>query len=155
MLKRAGGIDMETKLDRAKSKLIKMLDEANWRKIELTMKPSGDKIEITPCGYGEINEKNVEYFLCYSPKLPWMGADNIDYLVKELLSYEDDVKEHDRNLIELAEYRKKMLNSNSAEEFEERYSSYSDWHKDLYGYRPRGDQQIIDACKKWRGMENW
>lgn len=138
-----------TRFENAKAKLLKMLDDADWEKVTIKHE-CGDEIIITPCGNGKLNAKNVEYFLCDSPELPWLGTDKIDNLVNELLGYEDLKKEHDEEKKKLAEYKTKMLNAKTADDFESMYDWYSDWHKDVYGYRPYTDNDIVLACRKWR-----
>ena len=38
--------------------------------------------------------------------------------------------------------QEKMLAQEALEDFQNMFDWYSDWHKDVYGYRPHGDAEL-------------
>ena len=97
--------------------------------------PDGAMATVTPCGYGEINGiEDCDYFLV-SWDIPWGGQDTIERLVAELNKHKELKEELDKDREQIRQYfndhEKSGWDSDS-------WSFYSDWHKDLYGYRPHG-----------------
>lgn len=109
--------------------------EANgWEETIVTC-PDGATAKISPCCYyGEKNLQNCEYFLLYWD-IPWGGSDKIEKLVDQLNRHAELKKENDRDKEELRSY----FEEHQASGWDgESFSFYSDWHKDLFGYRPHG-----------------
>lgn len=100
----------------------------------LTM-ANGDELELTPCReFGQL-----AYILVASPSLPWLGG-NASEVADQLNKYETLVAENEADKLRLANLREKLLNPGpdmTGDEWEDTFSFYSDWHKDIYGYRPR------------------
>ena len=99
--------------------------------ITVTMKCNGDLVYITPCFWDldETNLNRADFFLVDSPTLPWLGAEKITKVAEELANYEALIKERDEDIIELAKHYKKYGYDEIT----------SDWYKDLFGHRPRGN----------------
>lgn len=97
----------------------------------------GTEIMITPCSYvRDITDiSQCDYFLVDDPELPWAGGDKLSKVVNEMNNHVklvDDLAEERAQL--RAYFDKHQKNGWDDESF----SWYSDWHKDLYGYRPHG-----------------
>lgn len=99
----------------------------------LTMR-NGDELELTPCReFGEL-----AYILVASPSLPWLGG-NASEVANQLNKYEALVAENENEKRRLAKLRERLLNPGphmTEEQWENDFSFYSDWHKDIYGFRP-------------------
>lgn len=117
----------------ARRKLEEKFEQANWGSIDITMKCNGDVLRITPCGYGKVNKDNVEYFLVEGG-LPWMGANTIAELLDQLTNYNQMVHEHEKEKKEIRDYFEEHIKGGNYEP--EEWGWYSDWHKDVFGYRP-------------------
>lgn len=112
--------------------LIEKFIEARWKKIEVTC-PDNVKLLITPCGYGEISSVgDVDYFLV-DGDLPWLGASNITQLVETINNHAELVIEQDNEKGDLQKFYEENIENNFSQE---NWNHYSDWHKDVYGYRP-------------------
>ena len=112
--------------------LIEKFIEAKWKKIEVTC-PDNVKLHITPCGYDEISSVgDVDYFLV-DGDLPWLGASNITQLVETINNHAELVIEQDNEKKDLQKFYKENIENNFSQE---NWNVYSDWHKDVYGYRP-------------------
>lgn len=88
---------------------------------------------ITPCCYCDKPTKieDVEYFLVDGP-LPWLGGSNFEKVCEDIANISDLVNEQTKEKQELNNYFDKYYGTDSFD-----YDWYSDWHKDIYGYRPR------------------
>lgn len=114
--------------------VIKAFQANNFKDTVLTC-PDGAEVVVSPCGYGEITSvAQCEYFLVYGD-LPWMGAETLEALVKQLNRHAQDVQEAQREKDKLARY---FRNHEASGWDDDSWEWYSDWHKDLYGYRPHG-----------------
>ncbi len=106
-----------------------------WKETEITC-PDGTVIAVSPCYYGEApaTREAIEYYLVYSD-IPWNGCDSLEKLAKKINGHAEAVAELDKERKELRAYfeahERNGWDSDS-------WSWYSDWHKDLYGYRPHG-----------------
>ena len=122
-------------LEKTIAKLEARFEEANWNRITITMKCNGDIVEITPCGHGQISRENVEYFLVEG-RMPWMGADTIEKLAHDLKKKKKIVKEHEEEQEKVREFYRNHIagGRGTADQWE----FFSDWHKDVFGYRPHG-----------------
>lgn len=70
-----------------------------------------------------------DYYLIYGP-LPWLGG-NFEQACEQLANIEKLIEENKSEEDKLAEYYEKY---HGTDEFD--FSWYSDWHKDVYGFRP-------------------
>ena len=107
----------------------------NWGETEIVC-PDGTPVLVSPCYYGETatSRNDIEYYLVYAD-VPWMGANTIEKLANQLNKHGEYLAELTADRIEIRkffdEHEQKGWDSDS-------WSFYSDWHKDLYGYRPHG-----------------
>lgn len=113
--------------------LIEQFTESRWNPIEVTC-PDGAKMYITPCAYEEniSNVSQVEYFLV-DGDLPWLGCDTITQLVHQINNHAEMVIESEKEKKEVQEYYEKYSKLGWPDDS---FGFYSDWHKDVYGFRP-------------------
>lgn len=106
-----------------------------WEETEITC-PDGTEIMVSPCYYGEgiPTRDDIEYYLVYAD-LPWMGADTLEELAKEINGHADALAEMEASRKEIREFFESHERNGWSDEA---WDWYSDWHKDLYGYRPHG-----------------
>lgn len=114
--------------------LTKILSDNGWKETAITC-PDGAEIVVSPCAYGEVKGiESVEYFLVYSD-VPWSGCETIDRLVEQINGHAQAVAD----LASEREELRKYFEGGEADGWTQHdWSWYSDWHKDLYGYRPHG-----------------
>lgn len=118
-----------------KYEVMEMLKEAFSKNgfEEVVVDTSAGKCYVKPCCYytKPSSVEDVEYFLVEGP-LPWLGGSNFEIVCEDLANMSELVNEQEKEKEELAEYFDKYYGTDSFD-----YDWYSDWHKDLYGYRPR------------------
>ena len=88
---------------------------------------------VTPCCYST-NPKDIdsiEYFLVSGP-VPWLGGPDFSKVCEGISNMENLLTKLDNERDELEKY---FEDNYGTENFD--YSWYSDWYKDLYGFRPR------------------
>lgn len=120
----------------ALNKLRAAFAESDWTDIFFPM-PNGDTLTITPCGYGhELNESNVEYYLVFSPRTPNMGGDTLDIIAEQIANYEQHLQEQAAEKVKLRAFFDRHIAPGNYHPDD--WGFYSDWHKDVYGYRPHG-----------------
>ena len=117
--------------------IVKILSDNGWKETEITC-PDGAEIVINPCGYGDVKSlDDVDCFLVYAD-IPWMGGMNgkrIGELVEQINGHAQAVADLESEREELRKY----FEGGEADGWTQHdWSWYSDWHKDLYGYRPHG-----------------
>ena len=98
--------------------------------------PDGVDVTITPCFYGgEIADiSECEYFLV-DGDLPWLGGPSLEKVVADLNRHAELVASADAEKIEL----RKFFDEHQAHGWDDdSWGWYSDWHKDVYGFRPHG-----------------
>lgn len=99
--------------------------------ITVTMKCNGDPIYITPC-FWDLDETDInkaDFFLVDSSTFPWLGAEKIAKVAEELANYEELINEREEDIVKLAKHYKEYGYDEIT----------SDWYKDLFGHRPRGN----------------
>ena len=97
--------------------------------------PDGARAEITPCGCGVLRKiEDCEYFLIYWD-IPWGGEDNLEDLVKVLNNHEVLAKQQEDDKAKIRAYFEEHQKNGWTEDD---WDWYSDWHKDVFGYRPHG-----------------
>lgn len=121
-----------------------MLANANYGKFTVTMS-NNDVLTVTPCTQmvdtiTSVDE--IEYYLVDGSSLVWLGGDNLETIVRQFNEYESQLKELEDEKVELRKfYQEKIapkLSDPSWKSYEDdNFQTYSDWHKDVYGYRPR------------------
>lgn len=121
-----------------------MVINANYDKFTVTMS-NGDILTVTPCAQmidaiTDINE--IEYYLVDGSSLVWLGGDNLEKIVKQFNDYENQLKEQADEKIKLRKFYQekiapKLSDPNWKSYEDDDFEFYSDWHKDVYGYRPR------------------
>lgn len=97
----------------------------------------GTTAVVTPCYYGlETPElKDIEYFLVSCEGLPWLSNDKLDKVADNFNNILKLRNEADEEKIALRKYFEENEKTNWADGD---WGWYSDWHKDVYGYRPHG-----------------
>ena len=121
-----------TMVQRIAAELEKRFADNNFDEITIEMKCNGDKITIVPCSYADIKSiKDIDYYLV-NCRLPWAGSDDLMWVADFLANYDNKIKANEKSKKELRDYYNKYHNTPQMD-----WSWYSDWHKDVYGYRPR------------------
>lgn len=132
---------MAMTIEKTVAALQKRILAANFEPITVNMKCNGDAITITPCSSVSVitGFEQIEYYLVGSPSLPWLGGDNLETVAKQLNNYENMLAEKKTDEVKLADLREQLTNGSitSQDEWDARYEWYSDYHKDVYGFRPR------------------
>ena len=121
-------------IERTTKALNKKIEEAianGTNEINLTIKATGDKVKITLCSMVDIKSVNdIEYYLL-DCRFPWAGSSSIENIAKLLNNWQAKIDEEDNEKQELRKYYEETYGT---EEFDS--SWFSDWHKDVYGFRP-------------------
>lgn len=132
---------MANMVERVVAELSARLQAAGFHDIEITMKCNGDKLTIKPCGYGAIHSVGqIEYFLVESASLPYLGGDTLEIVARHIVEYPELLKQQEAyklRLMEIADQLNCPVNM-SADEWQARFDSFSDFYKDVYGHRPHG-----------------
>lgn len=126
---------MEKMLETLKNKM----KENNFKKVSMEMS-NGDIVTISPCSYinNPTDLSQIEYYLVKG-RMPWMGGNSLEEVAKELVNYEENLKELELEKLELKDYFEKHIKDKpQTDDWYSDYQYYSDWHKDVYGFRPRG-----------------
>ena len=121
-------------IERTTNALNKKIEEAianGTNEINLTIKATGDKVKIILCGVADIKSVNdIEYFLMEC-RFPWAGSSSIESIAKLLNNWQAKIDEEDSEKLELRKYYEETYGT---EKFDD--DLFSDWHKDVYGFRP-------------------
>lgn len=124
-------------MNKVKAELIKRFEANGFNELELTMKYDGAVVIITPCTMGfEPMKKveDVEWFLMSCTTMNTCGSSKLDDIVEFLVNYEKELKENEEEIEKCRKYWEKHV-KNSTDRYMDDF--YSDWHKDLFGHRPR------------------
>lgn len=117
--------------------LRRRIEEAGFEAITVTMKCNGDKVTITPCGYGAKSFDDIEYYLLDSPTVNLCGRDTLAEVAEVLLGYADRIREDEEAVEGLKAHIRKYG-------YESDWDFVSDFHKDLFGHRPHvGADRLI------------
>ena len=106
-----------------------------WEETTFTC-PDGTKATVSPCSYVSEDKhlKDIDYFLIYWD-LPWGGESTIEKLVETLNKHAELKAEQEVERDRVRAY----FDKHQAEGWtDDSWSFYSDWHKDVFGYRPHG-----------------
>lgn len=127
---------------------------------------NGDSVYFTPCTveYGKPIKSldDVEYYLVHSQVLD--GGGTIFDLSTSVVNADKAKECHEQSKKALLDFYKENIYpykdipySERSEELKENYGMYSDWHKDIFGYRPNTDakDEGLQAMKnqKVKGKE--
>lgn len=122
--------------ERTANALTKKINDAiknNETEIELVIKSTNDHVKITLCGYGEIKSIDQIAYYLLECRFPWAGFDSIDKIANFLNNWDKNVEEDEKEKNDIKKYYEEF---NGTEKFD--YQWFSDWHKDVFGYRPHG-----------------
>lgn len=121
-------------IERTTKALNKKIEEAianGTNEINLTIKATGDKVKITLCGMADIKSVNdIEFFLVEC-RFPWASSSKIEDIAKLLNNWQANIDEEDSEKQKLRKYYEENYGT---EKFDGGW--FSDWHKDVYGFRP-------------------
>ena len=121
-------------IERTTKALNKKIEEAianGTNEINLTVKATGDKVKITLCSMVDIKSVNdIEFFLVEC-RFPWASSSKIEDIAKLLNNWQANIDEEDNEKQKLRKYYEENYGT---EKFDEGW--FSDWHKDVYGFRP-------------------
>lgn len=118
--------------------LRRLIAEAGFEAITVTMKCNGDKVTITPCGYGAESFDDIEYYLLDSPTVNLCGRDSLAEVAEVLLGYADRIHEDEEDIERLKAYIRE--NGGASD-----WGWVSDYHKDLFGHRPHVGADMLIA----------
>lgn len=128
-------------IEKTAKELRRRIEAAGLQEISLTMACNGDVVTIRPCHSGcgaPARFEDVEYFLVFSPSLPWLGGNTIEDVAKQLNNYGKSLAEAGADKKKLAEIRATLESGTlGPDEWEDLFSFYSDFYKDVFGHRPR------------------
>lgn len=94
----------------------------------ITMKVDGCKINIVPMG----NYGYGEYWLTYG--FERSGFETLDELATYIYNYENEKKAHENEIKKITKYFNEEISKGKGD-----WDWYSDWHKDVFGFRPHGN----------------
>lgn len=122
-------------LNKIKTELQRRMEENNFKAIEIKMNIDKAVIRITPCSYGNITKvEDCEYFLMDCTTINMLGHDTLEEVAKDIMNYQNMKESNNREIEECRQYWLKNV-KNSTSPYMDDY--YSDWHKDLFGHRPK------------------
>lgn len=117
--------------------LRRLIAEAGFEAITVTMKCNGDKVTITPCGYGAKSFDDIDFYLIDSPTVNLCGRGTLAEVAEVLLGYADRIREDEEAVEGLKAHIRKYG-------YESDWDFVSDFHKDLFGHRPHvGADRLI------------
>lgn len=137
---------MDNLIKAIKKELLKRFTDAGWDEIKITMTINGDVLTINPCSQvcdNITDESQVEWYLVYGSSCTELGGDSLDKLCEQLATYEEMLNSLDNSKKKLRAFFEKHILPHKNDKDWKSYESdafeyYSDWHKDIYGYRPHG-----------------
>lgn len=113
--------------------VIKAFEENEWKDTEIIC-PDGTKAVVAPCGWDIKRIEDCDFFLIYWD-MPWGGEDKVEKLVETLNKHADLVAENEKDKAQLLQF---FTDHQKIGWDDGSWSFYSDWHKDIFGYRPHG-----------------
>ena len=123
-------------IERTKAALIGKINEAissGTTEINLVVKATGDPVKITLCSFGNINSiDDIEYYLV-DCRFPWAGSARIDDIANLFNNWTSKIEEEKSEKKQIIDYYNKYYGT---DEFDAGW--FSDWHKDIFGFRPHG-----------------
>ena len=94
---------------------------------KLTMKVDNQQIIVNPCNY----TGTPEYFLVDG--FESTGFNTIEDVAEYINNYEKHKSRHEKEISEITKYFNEEILQGKGD-----WDWYSDWHKDVFGYRPHG-----------------
>jgi len=93
-------------------------------------------LTITPVSQGDIDSiESIEYYLVDGSPIPFLSSDSLEIVAKRLETYQEVYDKWNEDIATLRafyeEHKDEFTTNNEV------FSHYSDWHKDVFGYRPR------------------
>lgn len=150
--------------EKMKRTAIALWDMMKAQNGEVMYSLSDRKVHIKPCIYDkEIKDAtpaDIEYYFVYDDVVN--GGDTIFDVCKSIVNYDKELELYQSDIIELQkffdEHCKEAWNkpyNELSEEEHQNLSFFSDWHKDVYGYRPRNSEnnRCINKEQKEEGYE--
>lgn len=123
-------------IERTKAALIGKINEAissGTTEIDLVVKATGDPVTITFCSFGNIKSiDDIEYYLV-DCRFPWAGSSRIDDIANLLNNWTSKIEEENSEKKQIIDYYNKYYGT---DKFDADW--FSDWHKDVFGFRPHG-----------------
>lgn len=106
-----------------------------WKDLTVTC-PDGAEAVLSPCGTGPVikTEADIEYVLVFCD-IPYVGG-ALDYVINTLNDHAGRLAKLERERARLKEFFDAHIAGGDFSPDE--WGTYSDWHKDLYGFRPHG-----------------
>lgn len=100
--------------------------------------PDGKTADVKAFAYMP-NHEDCEWFFVEGISDPWADNDSLAKLAKYFANYEAKMTELSDEQDELKKYEAELaaIEDKTSDEYRERFGYYSDWHKDLYGFRPK------------------
>lgn len=107
-----------------------------WQDLKVTC-PDGAEAVLSPCfpPHPAPNVQMLEYVLV-TCDLPYLGGDNLDQVIDRLNRHAELVREANDEKARLNQFFEKHIAPGNFDG--DTWGTYSDWHKDVYGYRPHG-----------------
>lgn len=132
----------EALITKIEKELENRIKENNFQPITINMKYDKTNIVIKPCSYKETitSIDDCDFFLVDSPVLPWLSDNTLHDVAKNIANYKESVEQQTRQKARLEEIKEELLHPTEGmteEEWEDRYSFFSDFSKDVYGHRIR------------------
>lgn len=132
----------EKTLQKAVGYIKEKLRENNFDEYTFSHK-SGAHVSVCPCAYGEIRKfEDVMFYTMRCDVLNLCGSEDLEYVARTLLTLEDLIEEDKKEKARFFKFWKENIRDGRGDRTEKEWmdliSLYSDWHKDLYGYRPKG-----------------
>ena len=119
-----------------KESMFKIIADNNFSESVFNL-ADGTIATVTPCFYGEgmPSMDDIEYYLVSVEDLPYLSDDKLEKVADKFNKILDLRNEHDAEKIKLRKY----FASHEAEGWDDHsLQYYSDWHKDVFGFRPHG-----------------
>lgn len=112
-----------------------MIRNNNFGKTEFVC-DDGTKVVVSPCYYiDSVSDFNqIDYYLVYGD-LPWLGGRTLEEVLNQINHHSELIKENNQQEHEIQAYFDRHQKEGWTQE---QFNMYSDWHKDVYGFRPRG-----------------
>lgn len=130
-----------------KDKILKELENRfqknNWKPIQIQMKSTQETLLLTACSYCESITRldDVEWILVEGSVCKYLGG-LPEEVADRLARYDELIKENENDKNKCRLYFEKYIKNKdtSTDEFQSHYEFYSDWHKDIFGFRPSYDK---------------
>lgn len=121
-------------------KMVEIFKAHDWDYDVKFVLDDGSCAWVTPCYYGEkdpedITLSDIEFFLVECEGLPYISDSKLEKVVSNFNRIHELREQEVREKDELRAYFEKHQ-ATGWDDYS--FSFYSDWHKDIYGFRPHG-----------------